>query len=105
MAAHDARVLHTSLSPDGQTVATCAADENLKFWKVFENRKRPGVAAGKEGGSLDSDRPDEDDKNNNDDDDQGYSGGDKKTASRRKDSKYSSIESTLAQTMRSMSIR
>lgn len=34
--AHDSRVLHSSLSPDGQTLATCAADENLKFWKIFE---------------------------------------------------------------------
>lgn len=34
--AHDARVLHSSLSPDGQTLATCASDENLKFWKIFE---------------------------------------------------------------------
>ena len=36
---HDARVLHTALSPDGQTVASTASDENLKFWKVFESRK------------------------------------------------------------------
>lgn len=34
--AHDARVLHSALSPDGQTLATCASDENLKFWKIFE---------------------------------------------------------------------
>ncbi|KAJ3091155.1 hypothetical protein HK102_001511 [Quaeritorhiza haematococci] len=36
---HDARVLHTALSPDGQTVASGASDENLKFWKAFESRK------------------------------------------------------------------
>ncbi|KAI8896488.1 WD40-repeat-containing domain protein [Globomyces pollinis-pini] len=36
---HDSRILHTSLSPDGQTLATTAADENLKFWNVFESRK------------------------------------------------------------------
>ncbi|ODQ63225.1 WD40 repeat-like protein [Nadsonia fulvescens var. elongata DSM 6958] len=35
--AHDSRVLHSALSPDGQTLATCASDENLKFWKIFEN--------------------------------------------------------------------
>lgn len=34
--AHDSRVLHSALSPDGQTLATCASDENLKFWKIFE---------------------------------------------------------------------
>ncbi|KAG7879611.1 hypothetical protein KL938_003664 [Ogataea parapolymorpha] len=34
--AHDSRVLHSSLSPDGTTLATVAADENLKFWKLFD---------------------------------------------------------------------
>lgn len=34
---HDSRVLHSALSPDGQTLATCASDENLKFWKLFES--------------------------------------------------------------------
>ncbi|PSN71727.1 WD40 repeat-like protein [Corynespora cassiicola Philippines] len=46
--AHESRVLHSCLSPDGQMLATAAADESLKFWKVFE--KKPGqpsiVAAG-----------------------------------------------------------
>ncbi|KAI8904671.1 WD40-repeat-containing domain protein [Gorgonomyces haynaldii] len=37
---HDARILSTSLSPDGQTVASSASDENLKFWKVFESNKK-----------------------------------------------------------------
>lgn len=32
---HTSRVLHTSLSPDGQTVVSGAADETLRFWKVF----------------------------------------------------------------------
>ena len=41
--AHESRVLHSSLSPDGQTLATAAADESLKFWKVFE--KKPGQPA------------------------------------------------------------
>ncbi|KAF9172302.1 ubiquitin-protein transferase activating protein [Mortierella sp. AD010] len=36
--AHDSRILHTALSPDGQTVATVASDENLKFWKLFEKK-------------------------------------------------------------------
>lgn len=35
-AAHDGRVLHTTLSPDGQTLATVGSDESLKFWKLFE---------------------------------------------------------------------
>ncbi|KAG0251139.1 ubiquitin-protein transferase activating protein [Mortierella polycephala] len=39
--AHDSRVLHTAISPDGQTVATVASDENLKFWKLFEKQKKP----------------------------------------------------------------
>ncbi|WOO79275.1 WD repeat-containing protein slp1 [Vanrija pseudolonga] len=34
--AHDNRVLASSLSPDGCTVATGAGDENLKFWKIWE---------------------------------------------------------------------
>ncbi len=33
--AHDSRILHITMSPDGQTVCTGAADENLKFWRVF----------------------------------------------------------------------
>lgn len=32
---HTSRVLHTALSPDGQTVVSGAADETLRFWKVF----------------------------------------------------------------------
>lgn len=35
--AHDSRILHSALSPDGAVVATAAADENLKFWRVFDN--------------------------------------------------------------------
>ena len=33
---HESRVINTALSPDGETVASCASDENLKFWKAFE---------------------------------------------------------------------
>lgn len=40
--AHESRVLHSCLSPDGQTLATAAADESLKFWKIFE--KKAGAA-------------------------------------------------------------
>ncbi|KAL1882273.1 WD repeat-containing protein slp1 [Diaporthe australafricana] len=39
--AHESRVLHSCLSPDGQMLAT--ADESLKFWKLFE--KKPGATA------------------------------------------------------------
>ncbi|PHH90743.1 hypothetical protein CDD83_2783 [Cordyceps sp. RAO-2017] len=46
--AHESRVLHSCLSPDGQMLATAAADESLKFWKVFE--KKAG-AAGSIGGN------------------------------------------------------
>ncbi|KAJ1926860.1 WD repeat-containing protein slp1 [Tieghemiomyces parasiticus] len=38
--AHDTRVLHTALSPDGQTIATVSSDDNLKFWRVFEAKPK-----------------------------------------------------------------
>lgn len=38
--AHTSRILHMTMSPDGQTVCTGAADENLKFWKVFAAEKK-----------------------------------------------------------------
>lgn len=41
--AHESRVLHSCLSPDGQMLATAAADESLKFWKIFE--KKAGAAS------------------------------------------------------------
>ncbi|KAL7943251.1 WD40-repeat-containing domain protein [Trichoderma barbatum] len=47
--AHESRVLHSCLSPDGQMLATAAADESLKFWKIFE--KKAGSAAGTGSGS------------------------------------------------------
>lgn len=34
--AHASRILHTSLSPDGQTLVTAGADESIKFWRAFE---------------------------------------------------------------------
>ncbi|KAE9977891.1 hypothetical protein EG327_007563 [Venturia inaequalis] len=48
--AHESRVLHSCLSPDGQTMATAAADESLKFWKVFE--KKAGSGASGLGGAI-----------------------------------------------------
>lgn len=43
--AHESRVLHSALSPDGQMLATAAADESLKFWKVFEKKAGTGNLA------------------------------------------------------------
>jgi cell division cycle protein 20 (cofactor of APC complex) len=44
---HTARVLHMAQSPDGTTVATAAADETLRFWRVFGEPAAPaGKAAG-----------------------------------------------------------
>jgi cell division cycle protein 20 (cofactor of APC complex) len=45
--AHETRVLHSCLSPDGQMLATAAADESLKFWKIFE--KKPGATSASAG--------------------------------------------------------
>jgi cell division cycle protein 20 (cofactor of APC complex) len=36
---HDSRILHSVLSPDAQVMAT-ASDENLKFWRIFESKKK-----------------------------------------------------------------
>lgn len=36
---HQDRVLHLALSPDSQSIATAAADETLKFWKVFPRKE------------------------------------------------------------------
>jgi cell division cycle protein 20 (cofactor of APC complex) len=32
---HTSRVLHLALNPEGTTLASAAADETLRFWKVF----------------------------------------------------------------------
>jgi len=37
---HTERVLHTALSPDGTTVVSAAADETLRFWKVWDAPKK-----------------------------------------------------------------
>ncbi|KAI9501635.1 WD repeat-containing protein slp1 [Coemansia spiralis] len=47
--AHDTRILHTALSPDGQTIATSASDESLKFWRIFELRTKSGKSGKTEG--------------------------------------------------------
>lgn len=43
--AHEYRVLHSCISPDGTTVATASSDENLKFWKVFDLPKKSASSA------------------------------------------------------------
>ncbi|KAI1762346.1 WD domain-containing protein [Hypoxylon sp. FL1150] len=50
--AHESRVLHTCLSPDGQMLATAAADESLKFWKVFEKKASAASGIGASGSSA-----------------------------------------------------
>lgn len=43
--AHSGRILHMTLSPDGQTLVTAGADESIKFWKAFEPQSdKPGDA-------------------------------------------------------------
>ncbi|PSS08503.1 hypothetical protein M430DRAFT_128537 [Amorphotheca resinae ATCC 22711] len=49
--AHETRVLHSCLSPDGQMLATAAADESLKFWKIFEKKAGASSSAGASGAS------------------------------------------------------
>eukprot|EP00850_Spirogloea_muscicola_P013187 SM000088S23728 [mRNA] locus=s88:331340:333659:- [translate_table: standard] len=45
---HTARVLHLAQSPDGLTVLSAAADETLRFWKVFGPQvEGGGVRAGR----------------------------------------------------------
>lgn len=58
IAGHDSRVLHSALSPDGQTLATCASDENLKFWKIFEAAGKHKPVSSMRGKGLSSDRDD-----------------------------------------------
>lgn len=36
--AHDNRILSSAISPDGCSVATAASDENLKFWRIWEQK-------------------------------------------------------------------
>jgi cell division cycle 20, cofactor of APC complex len=35
---HTERVLQMAMSPDGETVVSVAADETLRFWRIFENK-------------------------------------------------------------------
>lgn len=53
---HTSRVLHMVMSPDGQYVASAAADETLRLWKCFtsqhKNKKALGRGAAKEAACL-----------------------------------------------------
>ena len=49
---HTARVLHTAVSPDGTTVCSAAADETLRFWRVFGEAAGKGEARGGAGGAA-----------------------------------------------------
>lgn len=40
MNGHEDRVLYSALSPEGDMLATCAADENLNFWMLFDQKRR-----------------------------------------------------------------
>ncbi|KAI9205539.1 WD40-repeat-containing domain protein [Polychytrium aggregatum] len=42
---HESRILHTALSPDGETVASTAPDEHLKFWKAWEAKPKTKAKA------------------------------------------------------------
>ena len=37
---HNSRILHLTMSPSGQEVATLAADETMRIWKCFTFSKR-----------------------------------------------------------------
>lgn len=51
---HTERVLHMAVSPDGDTVVSAAADETLRFWRVFGDGQKAEVAklGGKAGTAL-----------------------------------------------------
>ncbi|GAA5942185.1 WD40 repeat domain-containing protein [Sporobolomyces koalae] len=58
--AHQTRILHSCVSPDGTTVATASSDEDLKFWKVFDLGKK-GKMAGSQSRMLSGKEIDEND--------------------------------------------
>ncbi|KAJ1723906.1 Fizzy- protein, partial [Coemansia biformis] len=39
------RVLYLAHSPDGQTIATAAGDETIRFWEVFPKDAAPDASA------------------------------------------------------------
>lgn len=54
--AHESRILHMRLSPDGCTVATAAADESIKFWPLFNRRPATEDKNGKDSAAWGVDR-------------------------------------------------
>ncbi|CAM0140020.1 WD repeat-containing protein slp1 [Umbelopsis sp. WA50703] len=50
--AHDSRILHMAASPDGQLIASAAADENLKFWRIFENLDKGKISKKEDSNKL-----------------------------------------------------
>jgi cell division cycle protein 20 (cofactor of APC complex) len=34
--AHDARILNSCVSPNGDVIVTNSGDENIKFWRIWE---------------------------------------------------------------------
>ena len=55
---HTSRVLHMATSPDGSLVCSLAADETLRFWKIFGSegkRKSDSVSVATGGLSKSSD--------------------------------------------------
>lgn len=52
--AHSRRILHMTLSPDGQTLVTAGADETIKFWRAFDlPDDKPSGPGGKKKPSTD----------------------------------------------------
>jgi len=45
---HTERILHTAKSPDGTMVCSAAADESLRFWKVFEEPRKQRSSSSRE---------------------------------------------------------
>eukprot|EP01103_Thecamoeba_quadrilineata_P008976 TRINITY_DN18689_c0_g1_i1.p1 TRINITY_DN18689_c0_g1~~TRINITY_DN18689_c0_g1_i1.p1 ORF type:complete len:501 (+),score=83.71 TRINITY_DN18689_c0_g1_i1:215-1504(+) len=43
LSGHTSRVLHLVLSPDGTTVCSAAADETLRFWRIFDHNGGHGA--------------------------------------------------------------
>jgi WD40 repeat protein len=67
---HGARVLHLSMSPDGEVVVSAAADETIRFWRCFANSggstnesRREAATVG--GGAAESSSDKKDDEENN----------------------------------------
>ena len=54
LSGHSARVLHLTVSPDGMTVCSAAADETLRLWKVFGGAVPAAQAPGVKSAVADS---------------------------------------------------